>query len=284
VTASWSIVRVARLIALSIVIGWSIANAIQRINDWSLSDMDAYWNAAIRLREGALLYPPVSDPSAVDIYKYAPWFAWVWVPATFLAKPVVGFLWSLILIGATVAAVLPVIRRRSLSSFAAALFFGSILLWSAASGNVQPLLVAVLVHSLARSSGPVAIGFTASLKVFPLFYALVYLGRREFMRFGLAIGIAAILWLPALLFDLSNYQGGIADSPNPLLAISPALYAVGAIASIAVALTLARTKYRWLAAAAGLFAVLPRVSLIDLSHLVVGIGADTQEIEGSADG
>ena len=267
--------RTARILALAIIIGWSLANVIQRLGDWSLSDMDAYWNAAMRLRHGGALYPPVVDPAAVDIYKYAPWFAWAWIPLTLLPKAIVGALWSATLVGASGIAVLPILARPTLTRLAVAAFFGSLLLWSAASGNVQPLLVAVLVHTVTRRSGPLWIGVAASLKVFPLVYALVYLGRREWRRFAIAVAVAALLWLPALLYDLADYPAGFGDSPSPLLATSPVLYAVGAIGAVVATLTLARTKFAWLAASAGLFALLPRVSLIDLSLLLVGAANPT---------
>jgi hypothetical protein len=270
------VVRGARLLAVAIVIGWSVANVIQRLGAWSLSDMDAYWNAATRLRESLPLYPPVTDPAAVDIYKYAPWFAWVWVPLTFLPKALIGVLWSVVLVGASVASIAPLLSRPNLTRMALATLLGSLLLWSASSGNVQPLLVTTLVHGVARRSGPLWIGLAASLKVLPIFYALVYLGRGAWIRAAVAVGVAAVLWAPALLYDLSSFQGGVADSPNPALAVSPVLYVGVVIAAVAATLVAARTRYAWLAAAGGLFAILPRVSLIDLSHLAVGASAPTE--------
>jgi hypothetical protein len=269
------LVRGARLLAAAIVIGWSLANVIQRVGDWSLSDMDAYWNAAMRLREGGLLYPPVADPAAVDIFKYAPWFAWAWIPLTLLPKAVVGAGWSAILVAASGAALMPLLRTVTLARVAAAALLGSLLIWSAASGNVQPLLVAVLVHGITARAGPIWIGVAASLKVFPLFYALVYVGRREWLRAVVAGGVALLLWLPVFAYDLRHFQGGYADSPSPLLAIHPAAYVVGVVVAITATLVLARTRFAWLAAAAGLFAVLPRVSLIDLTHLLVGTTEQT---------
>jgi hypothetical protein len=273
------VVRGARLLAIAIVIGWSVANIIQRVGAWSLSDMDAYWNAAMRLREGGQLYPAVADPSSVDIYKYAPWFAWLWIPLTLLPKTVVGIGWSVVLLGASLAAIAPLLSNVSLTRIALATLLGSLLLWSAASGNVQPLLVATLVHGIARRSGPVWIGLAASLKVFPLFYALVYVGRGAWAKAALAIVVTAVLWAPALLYDLTNFQVGVADSPNPALAISPLLYAAVAAMALAGVLSAARTKYAWLAGAAGLFAVLPRVSLIDLTHLAVGAGVSSRDVD-----
>jgi hypothetical protein len=164
----------------------------------------------------------------------------------------------------------PLLRQISLARLSAAALLGSLLIWSAASGNVQPLLVAVLVHGVATRTGPIWIGVAASLKIFPLFYALVYVGRREWMRALVAACVAGLLWLPVFAYDLRHFQGGYADSPSPLLAIHPALYALGFFAAVAATLLLARSRFAWLAAAAGLFAVLPRVSLIDLTHLLVG--------------
>ena len=265
-----NLARIARLVAVAIVIGWSVANVIQRAGDWSLSDMDAYWNAAMRLREGELLYPPVPDPAAVDIYKYAPWFAWLWVPLTFLPKVVVGVAWSAILVASSTVATVPLLRHRTLTGVAAASLIGSVLIWSAASGNVQPLLVAALVWGVERRSGPLWIGAAASLKIFPLLYAAVYVGRRQFGRAVAAAAVAGILWLPILLYDLGAYQGGFADSPSPALAIHPVLFGAITLAAVLITLRAATTRYAWLAAAVAVFLSLPRVSLIDLSHLGVG--------------
>jgi hypothetical protein len=151
-----------------------------------------------------------------------------------------------------------------------ALFFGSLLLWSASSGNIQPLIVAALVYGVDRPSGALWIGLTASLKVFPLFYALVYVGRGMWLRAAAATALAAVLWLPVLLFDLSDYPRGISDSPSPLLAASPLVFGLATVAAVAATLLAARRKSAWLVAAIGLFAVLPRVSLIDLTQILVG--------------
>ena len=265
------LVRGARIVALAIVIGWSVANAIQRIGDWSLSDMDAYWNAAMRLRDGLPLYPAVPDPGAADVFRYAPWFAWAWVPLTFLPKAGVAVAWSALLVGASGAAVMPILRQPSLTRIGAAALLGTILLWSAASGNVQPLLVAVLVFGVEGRGGPLWIAIAASLKIFPIGFALVYAGRRDWRRFVVAIVTAAILWLPAFAYDLRAYQTSVLDSPNPLMAIGAWAYAiVVAIAAVITVLT-ASTRFGCLAAAVTVIAAIPRLSLIELSYLAVGV-------------
>lgn len=269
-TGAWRPARVARLVALGIVIGWSVANAIQRIGDWSLSDMDAYWNAAMRLRDGLPLYPATPDAGAADVFRYAPWFAWVWVPFTYVPKPIVGVGWSAMLVGATAVAAWPLAARRTLPALGAATLFSSILLWSAASGNVQPLLVAVLVLGVDRRSGPLWIGLASSLKIFPLAFALVYAGRREWSRFIAAVGVAALLWLPALAYGLGEYQTSFLDSPNPVLLLNPIAYGVVVVVAAAAVVALARTPYGWLAAAVAVIVSIPRLSLIELTYVTVG--------------
>jgi hypothetical protein len=264
--------RVVRLVALAIVIGWSVSNAWYRITDWSLSDMDAYWNAALRMREGALLFPPLADPSAADVYRYAPWFAWAWVPLTYLPKALVATGWSLVLIAATVAALRPLMRLTAASIGTAALI-GSMLIWACSVGNVQPLLVAALVHGIDRRSGPLWIGIAASLKAVPILYILLYLGRREWRRVFATLVVAAILTAPLLITPLRYYPAGPGDSPGPLWALHPILMAAGLalLAAATIRLAAQRSSYSRLLAAGTVLAALPRITLMDLSHLAVGI-------------
>lgn len=264
--------RVARLVALAIVIGWSVSNAWYRITDWSLSDMDAYWNAALRMREGALLYPPLADPSAADVYRYAPWFAWAWVPLTYLPKALVATGWSVALIAATVAALRPLMRPTAASIGAAALI-GSMLIWAASVGNVQPLLVAVLVHGIDRRSGPLWVAIAASLKAVPILYVLLYLGRREWSRVFATLVVATILTVPLLITPLRYYPAGPGDSPGPLWALHPILLAAGlaVLAAGTIRMAAQRSSYSRLLAAGTVLAALPRITLMDLSHLAVGV-------------
>ena len=267
--------RAARLIALAIVIGWSISNVAFHVAAWSLSDMDAYWNAAIRLREGAPLFPSLADPSAADVYRYSPWFAAAWLPLTFLPKLLVGVGWSVALLAATAAALWP-LRRGGLTALAVAFLLGSFLVWGASVGNVQPLLVAALVHGLERRSGPLWVGITASLKGVPLLYALVYVGRREWWRAAASLAVAALLVAPFLLVDRTFYPAGSGDAPSPLLAISPLLFAAAVAALMAVTVRLAASGSRFdrLSAAGLVLAALPRITLLDLPQLLVGVRPD----------
>lgn len=266
------VVRVARIVALAILIGIGISQAGFRIADWSLSDMDAYWNAGLRLRAGEPLYPSLTDLSAPDVYRYAPWFVAVWVPLTFLPKSVVAVLWSGALIAAVAFCLRPLVRR-DLTSIAAACFVGSFLVWGASVGNVGPILAAGLMYSLDRRSGPLAVGIAASLKAVPILFVLVYLGRRQWVRAAVGVAVAAVLSASFLLVDLTNYPTAPGDAPSPLYAISPILLAIFAagLASVAVALATRRSPFDRFAAACTALACLPRITLLDLPLLLVGV-------------
>jgi hypothetical protein len=266
------LVRAARVIVLAIVIGWSISNVAFHVASWSLSDMDAYWNAALRLREGQPLFPVLTDPSADDVYRYSPWFAAAWVPLTFVPKAVVGIAWSTALLVATAVALWP-LRRGGMASVAVACLLGSFLIWGASVGNVQPLLVAALVHGLGRRSGPVWIAIAASLKAVPILYALEYVGRREWRQAGLTALVTILLVAPFLLVDLTSYPAGSGDAPSPLLAISPFLWTgvVAALASGTILLAARRSAFDRLAASTTVLAALPRITLLDLPQLLVGL-------------
>ena len=129
---------------------------------------------------------------------------------------------------------------------------------------------AVLVFGVERRGGPLWVAIAASLKIFPIGLALVYAGRREWRRFAVAIMGAAILWLPALAYDLSAYQTTVLDSPNPLVAISPWMYGIALAIAAIVTVVAASTPFGWLAGAVTVIAAIPRVSLIELSYLAVG--------------
>lgn len=258
------VTRPARLIALGVIVGVGINNLYQAVHLWSLSDATAYWHAALRLREGAPLYPAVASVEASDVYRYAPWFAWLTVPFTYLPAWLAGAIWSLTLVAASVMAVVPLARRGAWAQVA---FFFPILIGISAFGNVQALLVAALVWTVDRWSGPAWVGVAASLKIFPILFALTYLGRRQWLRAVVAAGVAAILWAPALLYDLRGY---VTESGQAGLFGNAAVWAVVAAGSAVAALALARTWAGWLASALAVVMGAPRFFIYDVTYLQVG--------------
>ena len=183
---------------------YAAANLVEVTRAWEFDDIHAYLGAGQRLLEGGPLYVTASDPS--DLYLYAPWFAFLWAPLTRLPGLSVEIGWAIVLIVATVVALLPF--RRSLAGVALALLLGGLLFRTAGWGNVQPLMVAALVYALPTRAGPWAVGLSASLKPWPLLAVGVYAWRREWMAVGISLAVAAVLWLPLLLFDISTYPAG----------------------------------------------------------------------------
>lgn len=258
-------VRLARIVVLAVVIGIGVSHVWFSIADWHLDDMNAYWDAAMRLRSGGDLFPPIADVLASEVYRYSPWFAWVWMPLTLLPRMVVDVGWSIVLLFASALAVWPLARRRA---WLAVAFFLPILIGISAGGNVHSLLIAALVLGVERRSGPLWIGVAASLKLFPILFVLTYVGRGQWTRAALSCAVAAALLAPFLLFDLSNYvttPGGAA-----LLWDWPVVYPIVVLASIATALRLARTRHGWLAASAAVVLALPRSFLYDVTWVMVG--------------
>jgi hypothetical protein len=258
--------RLARTVALAVVIGIGIFNLYQAVIGWTLSDATAYWNAALRLRDGEPLYPLLANVDASEVYRYAPWFAWFTVPFTYLPVQLVGALWSAVLLAGSGLALVPMVRARAWILVA---FFLPILVGISAVGNVHALLVAGLIHGVGRRSGPLSIALAASLKIFPILLVVVYAGRREWWRVAATIGLTAVLWAPALLYDLRGYttEPGAAAS---LISI-PLLYALVVGAAVAAAFWLARGRYGWLAAALALVLALPRLFVYDVTYLMLGI-------------
>jgi hypothetical protein len=175
--------------------------------------------------------------------------------------------------------------RADLTSVAAAALLGSFLLWAATVGNVQPLLIAALVHGIDRRSGPIWIGVVASLKAVPLLYAALYLGRGEWLRALAAAAVTALLAAPFLLYDLSHYPAGSGDAPSPLIALAPWAFVALAVALVAIATWLARGRspFDRLAASIAVLAALPRITLLDLPQLLVGVPSNSPRASRNAE-
>lgn len=258
--------RRGRLVAIAVIVGIGIVNLYWAVTAWTLSDAQAYWDAAQRLRAGADLYPVVGNVDASEVYRYAPWFAWLAVPFTFLPVQAAGALWSAILLAASGVALVPMIRARAWLLVA---FFAPILVGISAVGNVQALMIAPLVWSVERRSGPLWIALAASLKIFPILLVAVYLGRREWVRAALSVTLAAALWAPALLYDLHGYATDPGQAGS-LFAV-PVLWALGVAAGMAATLGLAHNRFGWLAAATTVVVSLPRLFVYDVTYLMVGL-------------
>jgi alpha-1,2-mannosyltransferase len=261
-----------RMVAVGIALGLGLAQVIFSLSGWTLEDMNAYWDAALRLREGAALYPAYADPTAADVYRYTPWFAFAWLPLTFLPIGVVRVLWSVALLAGVGAALLPLLRRPTYASIALAAILGSLLLRIASVGNVHPLLIAALVLGVARPSGPMWVGVAASLKVVPILFAVTYAARGEWRRAAASLIVAAVLVAPTFLFDLSRYPADPGELSFSLYNRIPIAWAAlaGGLVAFAAFLAWRRSAHAWLAMAIAALVALPRTFAYDFTFLLVG--------------
>ena len=264
--------RWAQYLALAICIGFGIAFVIANVPSWELEDSEAYWRAALRLRAGEPLYVAV-DPAADEMlaYRYAPWLAWLWVPLTMLPKTAVLVGWSAVLVAAGAAAVVPLLRRRTVAALCLAALLAGLLVRTASTGNVHALMIAALVWGAPRRSGPLWIGIAASLKLVPILYVLRYVGRGEWRSAFVAVALAALLLAPALLYDLGGFPADAGESLSLLSMAGVVPWVLLAAACAAAAIGLARRRYAWAAASAALLAAIPRLALYDLTSLLVGL-------------
>ena len=259
---------------LALCIGFGIAFVYANVRSWELEDANAYWNAALRLRHSQPLYALV-DPAADETiaYRYAPWLAWLWVPLTYLPKLAVQVGWSAVLLSAAAAALWPLARMRSVAAVCLLFLLGGLLIRTASTGNVHVLLIAALVWGLPRRSGPLWVGMAASLKIAPLAYVLVYLGRRQWRDAVVALAVCAVLFAPALLYDLSTYPADPGESLSLLSLLGPIPWLTVAAVAALVALFVARSRLGWAAGSAAAIAATPRLDYYDLTYLLVGLNA-----------
>jgi len=266
-----AIARLSRLLAMAILLGYLAYTLASWFIAWNPADAGAYYDAAHRLTTGQPLYPPV-NPEAHEVYRYAPWFAVAWIPLTLLPRELAMHLWSLAMLGCAVVAVWPLLRRASWASVALAALAGQTLVETAMFGNVQPLVVATLVLAVGAASFPAWVGVTASIKLVPIAFVLVWAGRREWRPAVLALAVAAILWAPILLFDLTNYVTDPGTGLLSLYAVSPPLWAVVALATAGVTVWLAvrRSEWAWVAVSVLMVVGPPRVVTSYVAFIVVG--------------
>jgi hypothetical protein len=264
--------RLPRNVVMAVLLGYLAYTVASWFLVWNPADGGAYYDAAVRLAHGQPLYPPI-NPEAHEVYRYAPWFAVAWIPLTLLPRDVALHAWSLAMLACAVAAVWPLLSRPSWARVALAILIGQTLVETAMFGNAHPLVVALLVWTAGRRSFPAWVGVAASIKLVPLAFVLVWAGRREWLKASIAVGVAALLFAPMLLFDLRSYPTDPGTGLLSLYAVSPPLWAAVALASLVatVWLALRGSPYAWVAAAILMFLGPPRVATSYLGFLLVAV-------------
>jgi hypothetical protein len=266
--ARWRSLAKWEAAAVGLLLGASLLFLINL--NWSLADMAAYDGAARRLLDGAELYPPLANERTPEVFRYAPWFAGAWIPMLALPETARAVLWSAILIASCVAAAWPLLSSRRLLVSVIGFFAVVWLLGAAKYGNVEPLMIAMLVWGVRSRWGPAAVGIAASLKIAPLLLAAVWIGRGEWRKVAISVAVAAILLAPMLLYELSNY-------PIEATALISVRRPFGDVAWIGLTLVLAvaaialsRTRMGWFAADVAVLAAYPQLPLYRLGTLLIG--------------
>jgi len=281
--------RVSRLLALSVAVLGVVLLLGAALNGNVQPDADAYWHAALRIRDGQALYGgPRGDET--EIYRYAPWFAFAWVPLTYLGQDAAYGVWRAVLLLSTLVAIWPLIRRPTLASVTLAILLGGLLVTNLPAANVTPLIVGALAAGLRTRVGPLLLGLAGSLKLFPLVLVAGYLAERRWGAAAVAIGVAGVLWLNVVAFDLrlfmqiggpAFYLGGVS-----LLRVAALLWIPVALGTAALVIVLAvkGSKWTWLAAAAAIPLAVPRVWLPDAGYVLVGADRAPRSIDPTHEG
>jgi glycosyl transferase family 87 len=264
--------RTARLIAMAVALGWLGYTLASWYFAWNPADAGAYYGAAQRLLSGAPLYP-VTNPEAHEVYRYAPWFAVLWIPLTLFPEWLVGHAWSLLMLAAAAYAAWPVLRLGTPAAITLGALLGAFLAETAMFGNAHPLVVAMLVRTIRHPTAPIWVGVATSLKLVPILFVVPWAGRGEWRKVAVAVGSAALLFAPILLFNLSGYITSPGTGLLSLYAVSPSLWLVVAVVNAAVAVLLAvrRSPWAWIAVALLMFLGPPRVTTSYLSFILVAV-------------
>lgn len=238
----------------------------EALTGWDLLDMSAYQDAALRIRAGEVLYG--GDVHLNSAYRYAPWFAYAWVPLTYLPEAVVRVGWSALLLLGAALSVRPLMRRTK-ASVLLLILFAPLMFGTATGGNVQPLMIGALVWGLSTRLGWLAVGFAASLKLIPLAFCAVFIAERRWWQAVGAVALTAVLWMPVLWMPVEpvTFDTGLGRFlPTPLWLIVPAIGAAGALGFAA-----RRSSYTPLAAAIAAIFALPRLFVYEIAILLPAV-------------
>ena len=265
--------RWAKVLAIGLLFAFALANLLLQSGGWGFEDVGAYWEAAFRLRDGLPLYGGPTDPDSYRVFRYAPWFAYLWVPLTYLPRQAAELIWAVALGIASIAVLWGLVRLRTAATLALALALAPMFLSLVQVGNVQPLVVAMLAFGISGRSGPLWVALAASVKAVPILYLLVYAARRQWWRVAAALVLALLLVLPVLLTGASGYMTNPGRSFSLYYYVSPLAWAVVGAVAMALAAWLAwhRSPFVWVATSVAVMLVAPRAHPTYATFLVVGL-------------
>lgn len=263
----WRILLALVVLANLSIIAWAFLGGP---NPWR--DGDAYLNAALRIRAGLPLYPALADYQTATVYRYAPWFAYAWVPVSYLPRTAVISAWQVAMLACSALALMPA-WHAGWTGRVIAVAVSPLLVMASVWGNVQPAIVALLVYTIRGRAGPVAIAAAASLKLVPLLFVATYVARRQWGAALTAIGLTALLWAPVVIVGVDHYPADV-GSTTSIWAFSPALWAAVAVVLVVIAYLLGRRPEGWYASSLLVALGTPRFIAYDWTFLLVGAASN----------
>jgi len=245
------------------------------------TDIHVYYDAAARLNAGQPLYPPGAR-------IYPPLFSILFRPLALLPFEAAAAIWEGIVVGA-LGVTLWLIGIRRPATWWAVLVLSIGIAWTLAIGQAEAIITLLLAIG-----SPFTVALAANIKIFPLAVGIFWLARRDWRNLSWLIAWTFGLILLQLVIDSADtlaFPGtlgggqvsaevGSEGNLSPFV-LSPIIWVVLAMAEVAVAFRLGRTRWGW-AAAVGL-AVLapPRVFSYNLTTLLACLGGpDPAQAEG----
>lgn len=270
-TGPWT--RAMRLLALALVLGIPLSQAIAYAIDFQPVDASSYLWAGEAWRTTGNPYAPAAV--IVDgnpIYRYAPWFALPWIGLSLLPVSIVELGWAAAMVACAFLAVVPLFRAHGARAIPLGGLFLGFLIAIGLNGNVQPALIALLAWGVDRRWGPLAIAIGASLKAVPILYVVVYAGRGEWGKVAWTVALTVPLVAPMLLFEIPARSTAAGESLS-VFHLSPIVWAVLATAGVLTAWLYARTRWAWPAAGVAVMLALPRAWVYDITFLLPGLAS-----------
>jgi hypothetical protein len=244
-----------------------------------LGDVRAYYDAGARLNHGQPLYDQPATTNESAFYRYPPLLAIIFRPLALLPFEVAAVVWELVVI-ASLGATLYRLGLRRPSTWIAFGLLGIAIGWAVTIGQAH-----VPVTFLMALGTPFGLALAGQLKLFPAVAAIWWLGRGDWGSLGrfaawtLALVLVQIVLEPsgslAYPGTLSLAQVGEVRNISPY-AISPALWAVLAVAGTIASLWLARSerwspRWSWPAAVALATLVSPRLLTYQLMTFLAAV-------------
>lgn len=266
--------RLPFLFVTALLVGLAIHESGRGLTHVDGLDLDVYRTASLNLLHHGDPYI-YTGTSGVGSFRYAPWFAVLFMPWAVLPRELAMLAWIPLMFVISLIPITDVTRTYGLRGWAFAALMQILFIGNVAAGNIQPVLITALYFGLHTRWGPAIVGIVASLKIAPILFILPWIARREWQKVSIAVGVFVVLLAPAAIFERPPvmYEAGMFS----LIDISPVVWIGVVLVTVAVAYRLGQTRWAWVAAGAAVIAAFPRVLNLDFSFLLPAVRRSHEE-------